>query len=183
MPLSRAECAQMGLRSLLVDDDNPLPCLDRNTLVNCVSNEVYDDLAQRLAVSSTAQTDLADDSLELAYVDSVGRIRGTKPPYKLVLPLDLFQANVHTAVPLTKLGQRAVQDKSPFVIEQLAEMGQDLLPSRVCCHCGRENSTKKCTGCKLAYYCDQYCQKHDWADHKVRCKASVQTKACVALKV
>jgi hypothetical protein len=64
MPLSRAECAQIGLCSLLVDDDNPLPCLDRNTLVNCVSNEVYDDLAQRLAVSSTAQTDLADDSLQ-----------------------------------------------------------------------------------------------------------------------
>lgn len=182
MPLSRAECARIGLRSLLVDDDNPLPCVDRNTVVNCVSNEVYDDLAQRLAVSPTAQTDLADDSLQLAYVDSVGRIRGTESPYKLVLPLDLFQADGRT-VPLTKLGQRAVQDKSPFVIEKLTETGQDLIPSRVCCHCGRENSTKKCTRCKLAYYCDQRCQKHDWAVHKVRCRASVQTKACAVLKV
>jgi hypothetical protein len=45
----------------------------------------------------------------------------------------------------------------------------------VCGHCGsRErpnNKFKKCSACKVVYYCSRNCQKHNWSNHKTQCKS------------
>lgn len=38
--------------------------------------------------------------------------------------------------------------------------------AHVCSACGLEDATKKCTLCKLEYYCDKDCQRADWTEHK-----------------
>lgn len=32
------------------------------------------------------------------------------------------------------------------------------------------NDLKKCSRCKITYYCNQNCQKSDWSKHKINCK-------------
>ena len=48
-------------------------------------------------------------------------------------------------------------------------------PSRLLCsYCNRDLTDnpdkKKCSNCKLVYYCNQKCQKKDWSSHKKVCK-------------
>ena len=46
---------------------------------------------------------------------------------------------------------------------------------KICNHCLNSNNMegmqqKKCSGCKLVYYCSEECQKADWKKHKHICK-------------
>ena len=38
-----------------------------------------------------------------------------------------------------------------------------------CSYCHKA-AEKKCSACKLFYYCDKDCQKNDWKYHKHYCK-------------
>jgi len=39
-----------------------------------------------------------------------------------------------------------------------------------CAKCNKANCTKKCSLCKLSYYCSVECQKKNWSSHKLVCK-------------
>lgn len=46
-----------------------------------------------------------------------------------------------------------------------------------CWNCGTLGASMKCTGCKIASYCDAKCQRADWKPtHKVFCKTLVGTR-------
>jgi len=39
-----------------------------------------------------------------------------------------------------------------------------------CINCNKKNvDLKRCSVCKVVYYCDALCQKDDWGKHKVEC--------------
>ena len=40
-----------------------------------------------------------------------------------------------------------------------------------CNHCGKDNSSMLCTGCKSVLYCSKQCQKDNWVTHKPFCTA------------
>jgi hypothetical protein len=44
---------------------------------------------------------------------------------------------------------------------------------------GVQGKTCRCSGCKLAFYCQRSCQKQHWAAHKPVCKA-VQARSAAA---
>lgn len=41
----------------------------------------------------------------------------------------------------------------------------------ICGYCDKEkkNKLKKCSRCKVYYYCSKECQKKDWPRHKLQC--------------
>lgn len=40
-----------------------------------------------------------------------------------------------------------------------------------CVKCGKFlEKVKKCSRCKIAFYCSRECQKEDWSEHKKHCK-------------
>lgn len=41
---------------------------------------------------------------------------------------------------------------------------------RVCRYCKRDDVIKRCSRCKIAYYCNRECQKNDYPTHKVVCR-------------
>lgn len=49
---------------------------------------------------------------------------------------------------------------------------EELNPCYQCAFCKNytKNSMKKCSKCRIAYYCNLDCQKSDWANHKINCK-------------
>ncbi len=38
-----------------------------------------------------------------------------------------------------------------------------------CLYCDKKSVTKKCSGCKTVFFCDQECQKKAWPIHKKHC--------------
>ena len=53
-----------------------------------------------------------------------------------------------------------------------------------CSHCGnKQGKLKRCTGCRLVFYCNEQCQRSNWKCHKKTCKkeqrkSSVNTYSC-----
>ena len=49
---------------------------------------------------------------------------------------------------------------------------KELNPCCQCIFCKKhsEKVMKKCSRCKLVYYCDKNCQQSDWPNHKINCK-------------
>lgn len=44
-------------------------------------------------------------------------------------------------------------------------------PVEACIVCGEMDNNKKCSNCKLIYYCSRSCQKADWFQHKKICRS------------
>lgn len=40
-----------------------------------------------------------------------------------------------------------------------------------CCHTCKSPTIKKCSQCKVTFYCDKKCQLEDWSNHKEKCIA------------
>ena len=46
------------------------------------------------------------------------------------------------------------------------------MPDKVCCKCGeKRRKLKRCTSCKVVYYCGKQCQQQDWPTHKTKCRS------------
>jgi hypothetical protein len=41
---------------------------------------------------------------------------------------------------------------------------------RICSSCGARKPMNRCNGCKLLCYCDESCQRRDWAQHAAYCR-------------
>ena len=50
---------------------------------------------------------------------------------------------------------------------------------QVCCVCSKEGA-KRCSKCKLQYYCSKECQQSDWKNHKVVCRKGNSEETSVA---
>lgn len=48
---------------------------------------------------------------------------------------------------------------------------------RVCRVCGSVGNLRRCSKCKLAYYCSQVHQQSDWRVHKIECKKFSNTSS------
>lgn len=55
-----------------------------------------------------------------------------------------------------------------------------VMPARLCERCS-EKGTKRCTKCRVVYYCGKECQVGDWANHKSRCKKLCKSHKRVAV--
>ncbi|KAK9804062.1 hypothetical protein WJX73_000599 [Symbiochloris irregularis] len=44
---------------------------------------------------------------------------------------------------------------------------------RACAQCGQVRHCKRCTACKLVFYCSKECQKAAWPKHKAECSSKV----------
>lgn len=47
---------------------------------------------------------------------------------------------------------------------------KELIHTNSCRVCGSINGLRRCSSCKIAYYCSQTHQKLDWRNHKTECK-------------
>lgn len=45
-----------------------------------------------------------------------------------------------------------------------------------CMICRAQENLKKCSGCKVIYYCSRECQKKDWSSHKIICGPELKNK-------
>ena len=50
---------------------------------------------------------------------------------------------------------------------------------QVCCVCSKEGA-KRCSKCKLQYYCSKECQQSDWKNHKAVCREGYSEETSVA---
>ena len=57
------------------------------------------------------------------------------------------------------------------------------MAEEVCCVCSKEGA-KRCSKCKLQYYCSKECQQSDWKNHKAICRKgnSEETSAAMSLE-
>ena len=56
--------------------------------------------------------------------------------------------------------------------KNLANMCKKTDKTRICTSCGDILiKSKICSGCKMAFYCNQECQRNDWPIHKKLCKS------------
>jgi hypothetical protein len=51
-------------------------------------------------------------------------------------------------------------------------LDKELSVMQSCAYCFKytKSSMKKCSKCRIIYYCDEICQKNDWPKHKLTCK-------------
>ncbi len=79
--------------------------------------------------------------------------------------------------PLYLDSQYPIEDEVEEIVEKEKELSLDDLldvPSfnpNCCAHCGKKsaNKLKRCSKCKLTFYCTVDCQRADWKRHKIGC--------------
>lgn len=70
--------------------------------------------------------------------------------------------------------------------EKLGACRTEVLPDNHCHYCvplvvrSRNHPMKKCAGCRLAYYCNENCQRADWKRHKPTCYKQRTCHHCAA---
>jgi hypothetical protein len=54
----------------------------------------------------------------------------------------------------------------------LIKKDQELDIKQQCAYCSKldDSNMKRCSKCRITYYCGENCQKMDWAKHKLYCK-------------
>jgi hypothetical protein len=71
---------------------------------------------------------------------------------------------------MTKESSKITFDVDSFDAELTASLYEYCHKAYNCYHCGEEGAIRKCSGCKVAVYCNTECQKKDWkAQHKPEC--------------
>lgn len=55
---------------------------------------------------------------------------------------------------------------------KVLKLDEELNVMQSCAYCLKysELPMKRCSKCRIIYYCDKSCQKNDWAKHKLTCK-------------
>uniref|UniRef100_A0A8C5Q4P6 Tudor domain containing 1 n=1 Tax=Leptobrachium leishanense TaxID=445787 RepID=A0A8C5Q4P6_9ANUR len=82
-------------------------------------------------------------------------------------------------MPPSKLQKLRLLSKTPLCLDGDVSLFQNLeplSPPKSCHYCGLYGS-RRCSSCRITYYCSVECQKKDWSDHSVLCKpASAKDK-------
>lgn len=68
----------------------------------------------------------------------------------------------------TELIDQYSKVKQTKTSEKSKESKKETKKDKKCNSCGKE-SKMRCGRCQTVYYCDQNCQKKDWASHKLNC--------------
>jgi len=81
----------------------------------------------------------------------------------------------HEVVKLLLAKGATVDQTEEETVEEEEGEGSQRSKVRVCENCGKEGEKlKKCSACKLVWYCSEECQLGDWKAHKVECKRARQ---------
>lgn len=71
---------------------------------------------------------------------------------------------------LSKKTENKNGNKGPNPVQEAVDHVSKYETSMQCGHCTLKGATRMCGRCKKVSYCDQECQKKDWASHKKVCQ-------------
>lgn len=97
-----------------------------------------------------------------------------KIPCEIILEISLSKgASDENCTYYIGLNHVVTRDVSQFPTPQnhTSEMIKVSTGSSPCCSiCSKEGEMKRCSGCKMVFYCSPECQMKDWKSHKLICK-------------
>ncbi len=158
----------MRVKFVLEKDVTAFPVADEHMLrTYCTETSVC---IQLIIVDSSNRKQFAS----IALVASLDRLKeeGDKMKRKMIQEqarnVTLMKVLARGPPPEVPLSNLAEEDNERFEAK-FATAVLEHLP-RICMVC-RAVTGKKCSGCKLRYYCSQSCQRTDWPLHRAECTA------------